>query len=66
MGLFGPLRLAGGTRREDGNYDLPLETPRKQLEDVASNKRAEYRRRYELTDSLLAQMRQSLGPQGHA
>ena len=53
--------MAGGTQRADGNYDLPLEVPRKALEDVASNKRAEYRRRYEMADALVAQMRQALG-----
>ncbi len=56
--------LAGGTRRADGNYDLPLATARKALEEVASNKRAEYRRRYELTDTMVAQMRAALGLPG--
>lgn len=50
-------RLAGGTLRPDGNYALPLAIADKRLEDVPSNKRATYRRRLELTESLQAQVR---------
>ncbi len=53
-------RLAGGTLRADGNFDLPLEVVDKPLEDVPSHKRAEYRRRHELTETMQAQMAQAL------
>ncbi|WP_312688547.1 VirK/YbjX family protein [Kosakonia sp.] len=35
-----------------GDFVLPLTMPRKPMEEIASKKRAEYRRRYELLDSL--------------
>ncbi|WP_373408637.1 DUF535 family protein [Neisseria gonorrhoeae] len=37
---------------------MPLTAARKPLEDVASKKRSEYRKRYELLDSLAAQWRE--------
>lgn len=37
-------------------WQLPLEMERKSLDDIASKKRAEYRRRFELLDSLAASM----------
>ena len=41
-----------GALREDGLFSLPDKMVRKSLEDIASKKRAEYRRRYEILDSL--------------
>lgn len=41
-----------GVLREDGLFQLPAAIERKSLEDIASKKRAEYRRRYELLDGL--------------
>ncbi|MFV7529800.1 VirK/YbjX family protein [Enterobacter mori] len=49
----------GGERRESGHFSLPLTMPRKPMEEIASKKRAEYRRRYELLDSLIQQMTQA-------
>ncbi|MGU3481925.1 VirK/YbjX family protein [Enterobacteriaceae bacterium C34A] len=45
----------GATADSNGDYLLPLEMPRKPMEEIASKKRSEYRRRYELLDSLQAQ-----------
>lgn len=50
----------GGQRREDGHFVLPLVMPRKPMEEIASKKRAEYRRRYDLLDSLIQQVTQAL------
>ena len=49
----------GGQRQESGHFALPLTMPRKPMEEIASKKRAEYRRRYELLDSLIQQMTQA-------
>ena len=49
----------GGERRESGHFALPLTMPRKPMEEIASKKRSEYRRRYELLDSLIQQMTQA-------
>ena len=38
---------------------LPLVMPRKPLEEIASKKRSEYRRRYALLDSLIQQVNQA-------
>lgn len=40
----------------EGDYVLPLALPRKTMEEIASKKRAEYRRRYELLDALQQQI----------
>lgn len=45
----------GATVADDNDYLLPLVMPRKPMEEIASKKRSEYRRRYELLDSLLSQ-----------
>ncbi|WP_312628948.1 VirK/YbjX family protein [Scandinavium sp.] len=45
----------GATLDSNGDYLLPLEMPRKPMEEIASKKRSEYRRRYELLDGLHAQ-----------
>ena len=50
-----------GEARADGLFTLPLNLPRKSLEDIASKKRAEYRRRYELLDGLAEQVYAAAG-----
>ncbi|WP_039056380.1 VirK/YbjX family protein [Enterobacter sp. Bisph1] len=45
----------GGAVDEHGDYVLPLTMPRKPMEEIASKKRSEYRRRYALLDSLQQQ-----------
>lgn len=40
----------------EGDYILPLALPRKTMEEIASKKRAEYRRRYTLLDALQQQI----------
>lgn len=54
----------GGEGRKDGLYQLPLSLPRKALEEIASKKRAEYRRRYELLDALAQQVSAAVGQRG--
>ncbi|HHA1727721.1 TPA: VirK/YbjX family protein [Enterobacter cloacae] len=49
----------GGHKQDNGNFELPLAIPRKSMEEIASKKRAEYRRRYELLDSLTEQVTQA-------
>lgn len=51
----------GGEARNDGLFTLPLRMERKDLEEIASKKRAEYRRRYALLDSLNEQVYQAAG-----
>ncbi|WP_426347381.1 VirK/YbjX family protein [Cronobacter universalis] len=46
----------GGYKDVQGLYHLPLQIARKSLEEIASKKRAEYRRRYALLDSMTAQI----------
>lgn len=46
----------GGDPGDDGYFMLPNAITRKPMEEIASKKRAEYRRRYELLDSLAAQV----------
>jgi uncharacterized protein VirK/YbjX len=45
----------GGVVDGQRDFVLPLMMPRKPIEEIASKKRAEYRRRYELLDSLQSQ-----------
>lgn len=52
-------RSLGGEPNAQGDFLMPLAMPRKPMEDIASKKRAEYRRRYELIDSLTEQVRQA-------
>ncbi|HAI04173.1 MAG TPA: DUF535 domain-containing protein, partial [Pantoea sp.] len=54
------LSLNGKARR-DGMFTLPLSLPRKTLEEIASKKRAEYRRRYQLLDTLAEQVDAAAG-----
>lgn len=49
----------GGEKHDSGNFMLPLVMPRKPMEEIASKKRSEYRRRYELLDSLIQQVNQA-------
>ena len=51
----------GGVARADEIFALPLRAERKDLEEIASKKRAEYRRRYALLDSLNEQVHQAAG-----
>lgn len=47
-----------GARKDDNHYfHLPLQITHKSLEEIASKKRAEYRRRYELLDGVEMQIR---------
>ncbi|ALB62244.1 Virulence factor VirK [Cronobacter condimenti 1330] len=46
----------GGYKDTQGFYHMPQQVARKSLEEIASKKRAEYRRRYELLDSMTAQI----------
>lgn len=52
-----------GQERADGIFMLPLTLPRKTLEEIASKKRAEYRRRYSLLDMLAEQVDAATGQQ---
>lgn len=45
-----------GEKLSDGYFLMPKQVGRKPLEDIASKKRAEYRRRYALLDSLVEQI----------
>ena len=49
----------GGQQQDHGNFVLPLTMPRKPIEEIASKKRSEYRRRYALLDSLISQVNQA-------
>ena len=52
-------RSLGGQQQDNGNFALPLTMPRKPMEEIASKKRSEYRRRYALLDSLIQQVSQA-------
>lgn len=45
-----------GVKKGPWRWQLPAQMPRKSLESIASKKRAEYRRRFELLDDLQAQI----------
>ncbi|WP_437890722.1 VirK/YbjX family protein [Phytobacter sp. V91] len=49
-----------GEQDRDGLFHLPLTLSRKPMDDIASKKRAEYRRRYQLLDDLQTQIRLAL------
>ncbi|MGK9172680.1 VirK/YbjX family protein [Yokenella regensburgei] len=53
------LSLAG-EQHADGAFLLPSTIVRKPMEEIASKKRSEYRRRYELLDALQAQVTRTL------
>ena len=44
--------VAAGTPLPDGNWQLPVSVPRRPIEDVPAKRRAMYRRRYALLESL--------------
>ena len=46
----------GGARDNEGYYHIPVAIARKDIAEIASKKRAEYRRRYELMDAIQSQM----------
>lgn len=46
----------GGERDNEGYYHIPVTITRKDIAEIASKKRAEYRRRYELMDAIQTQM----------
>ncbi len=48
----------GGVSDARHYYQLPLEIARKDESEIASKKRAEYRRRYALLDSIASQVQQ--------
>ena len=50
----------GGEPGNDGYFTLPDVITRKPMDEIASKKRAEYRRRYELLDSLAAQVNSNI------
>ena len=52
-------RSMSGEPLPSGHFQLPLEMARKPMEEIASKKRSEYRRRYELLDSLIEQINQA-------
>ncbi|WP_313447803.1 VirK/YbjX family protein [Atlantibacter hermannii] len=49
-----------GVPGERGYFTLPLTVARKPMEEIASKKRAEYRRRYDLLDSLAGQINEAM------
>jgi uncharacterized protein VirK/YbjX len=52
-------REMGGEPGQEGHFLLPLTTLRRPLAEIASKKRAEYRRRYALLDAMNAALEQS-------
>lgn len=54
-----------GTLGQDGYFHLPRQIPHRPLEEIASKRRSEYRRRYQLLDELETQIRQAFS-QGSA
>ncbi len=48
-----------GSLAEDGYFHLPRSIPHRPLEEIASKRRSEYRRRYQLLDELETQIRQT-------
>ena len=53
-------RDLGGELLDEGFYELPVARERRPLEEVPSRKRAQYRRRYALLDSIDAEIREKL------
>lgn len=52
----------GGVARDDGFYSLPLHWHRRDPGAVPQNKRAQYRRRYDMLDQLELRMQEALAP----
>lgn len=55
-------REAGGQVSGDGYYELPVRVERRSLASVPSRKRAQYQRRFQLLDSIDAEIRAKLAP----
>lgn len=51
-----------GKLGEDGYFHLPLQIHHRPLDEIASKRRSEYRRRYLLLDDMQAQIRQAFSP----
>ena len=51
---------AGGSVRADGNWRLPVSVPQRAIEDVPTKRRAMYKRRYALLETLVRSAAQSL------
>jgi uncharacterized protein VirK/YbjX len=47
---------ANGIKLEDGFFELPINPKRRELADISSNKRAQYRRRYVMMDNINQQI----------
>jgi len=52
--------MNGGERDARNNYILPIYPPQKPLEEIASKKRSEYRKRYELMANLNSALKEKL------
>lgn len=52
----------GAQQNAQGYFRFPAQMAHKSLEEIASKKRAEYRRRYQLLDAMEAQIRQRFYP----
>lgn len=52
--------MSEGILQNDGHYILPVTIARKNIEEVASKKRAEYRRRFNLLDNMKAEILSAL------
>ncbi|MBK4769014.1 MAG: DUF535 domain-containing protein [Pantoea sp. Morm] len=52
--------MSGGVLQRDSFYSIPLDITRKNLDEVPSKKRAEYRRRYALVDVVRSHTRLTL------
>ncbi len=50
----------GGSRRADGDYDLPIDPPRRSPDEVPAKRRKEWLRRTAAIDDLVGQVRRSL------
>jgi uncharacterized protein VirK/YbjX len=51
---------AGGEMSDDGFYLLPLTEERKSMEEIKSNKRSMYRKRFEMMDDIALQIDKNL------
>lgn len=49
-----------GTPLSNGFYSLPIKKSRKDFDEIASNKRATYRRRYNMLDAIESKLKQNL------
>lgn len=52
--------MMGGILNAEGYYELTCESRRKTIESIASKKRAEYRRRYDLLDDIAMKIHKAL------